>query len=278
MNPLAHSAIGRAGAVIACAAATGLLLAACSASPGSSTSTAASSGPKPGSGGAAGTPSAGPSQSSGLANNSGTGSGSVVSSTSEPFPVAVGNNWIYHATEATPGPSNTVTNKVLSIAPLSGGHQVTMSNTDSITGTTTDSTYIFHPDGSITYPFSQLGTEATIVKGTLQWPPASVINAGQSASSTIEIGLRQGSATNHLTAHITVKGAGTATVTVPAGTYSTTIVQMTENFTVLGHTETIIVRTWMASGVGPVQSTSTIVVLGHSQLVSKLKLGSFKQG
>jgi hypothetical protein len=268
MNPFAHSASSRAGVLIACATAAGLLLGACSNSPSSA-----------GSGSAGSTASSGTSKSStsGGSGNSGTGSASTVSASSVPFPIAVGNTWIYESGTATL--NGTETNKVLSVTPVPGGNRVTMSNTDSIGGATNESTYIFHSDGSITYPFDQIGSQAVLVTGKLEWPPASVINSGQPTSSTIVIGLHQGTATTKkVTAHVTVKGAGTATVTVPAGTYSTTIVQMVEKYTVLGYTGFVTVRTWLANGVGPVQSEATISELGHVQVVSELKLKSFTHG
>lgn len=268
MNPSAHSAPGRAGVVIACAAAAGLLLGACSTAPGSSGS---------GSAGSAPSSSAKSSTSGSSGSSSSSGSTTTVSASSVPFPIAVGNTWIYDSDAATL--SGTVTDKVISVTPVPGGNRVTMSNTDSIGGATSETTYIFHSDGSITYPFSQLGSEAVLVSGKLEWPSASVINSGQSTSSTIVIGLRQGtSTTKKVTAHVTVKGAGTATVIVPAGPYSTTIVQMVERFTVAGYTGTITVRTWLANGVGPVQSEASISELGHVQVVSELKLKSFTHG
>jgi hypothetical protein len=200
-----------------------------------------------------------------------------VSSNSVPFPIAVGNTWVYDSVTLA-GISSTVTDKVISVTPVSGGNQVTMSHTDSIGGATTQETYIFHSDGSISYPFSELGKTAAIIKGSLEWPSASVIASGQPTTSTIEIALATGTSKQHVTARLTVKGAGTATVTVPAGTYSATIVQMTEQFKVLGFTGTIVVQTWVANGVGPVESEATITEAGHSEVVSHLKLVTFTKG
>ena len=53
---------------------------------------------------------------------------------------------------------------------------------------------------------------------------------------------------------------------------------MTEKFTVDGYHATIVVKSWMANGVGPVQSEAELTELGHSQLVSELKLKSFTKG
>lgn len=274
MNPFAHSAAPKAGAVIACAAAAGLLLGACSTGSGSGNSGGSGSGTT-GSGPSSTTPStSGSSSSSG---NSGTGSTTTAASGSVPFPIAVGNTWIYNSDTTTL--NGTVTNKIVAEKPVSSGTQVTMSNHDSFVSTTTDSIFIFHPDGSISYPFSQLQSDATIIKGGIILPSAAVIDSGRSTASTLVMEIHPATGTaQRVTAHITVKGDGTATVTVPAGTYTATVVSMTEKFTVAGYKATIVVKSWMANGVGPVQSEAQLTELGHSQLVSELKLKSFTHG
>jgi hypothetical protein len=270
MNRPAFSASRPAGLLAACAAVACLALAACSTSPSSNNT------------GNSGSPSGGTTPSSKTttsgSSNSG-GSTSVVSSASEPFPIAVGNTWVYQSSIPLTGTTATVTNKVVSVTPVSGGNQVKLSDKDSILpGKTTDETYIFHSDGSITYPSSQLGTSATIIKGSLVWPPASAISSGQSDSYSVEIALNNSSLHGTVVDNVTVKGDGSASVTEPAGTYSANIVQMTEKYKIDGYTETIVVKTWMASGVGPVQSEAVLTAAGHTEVVSELKLKSFTQG
>jgi hypothetical protein len=272
MNRPAFSAsgpAGPAGLLAACATMACLLLAACSNSPSSNSGNS-------GSPGSSSTPSSKTTTSSSTTSG---GSTSVVSSDSEPFPIAVGNTWVYQSSIPLTGTTATVTNKVVSVTPASGGNSVTLSDNDSILpAKTTDETYIFHSDGSITYPSSQLGTSATIIKGSLVWPPASVISSGQSDSYAVEIALNNSTIHGTVTDNVTVKGDGTATVTEPAGTYSATVVQMTEKYKIEGYTETIVVKTWMASGVGPVQSEAVLTAAGHTEVVSELKLKSFTQG
>lgn len=275
MNPFAHSAAPRAGVIIACAAAAGLLLGACSNGSGSGNSGGSSGSGTTGSG--ASSTKSSPSGSSSGSGNSGTGSTTTVASGSVPFPSAVGNTWVYASDTATL--NGTVTNKIVAEKPVSSGTQVTMSNHDSFVSTTTDSVYIFHPDGSISYPFSQLQSDATIIRGGISLPSAAVIDSGRSTSSTVVVEIHPATgAAQRVTAHVTVKGDGTATVTVPAGTYNATVVSMIENFTVAGYKATIVVKSWMANGVGPVQSEAELTELGHSQLVSELKLKSFTHG
>jgi hypothetical protein len=268
MNLFANSAPSRAGVLIASASAAALLLGACSNSPSSAgsgtTGSSASSGTK--------------SSTSGSSGSSNSGSTSTVSSSSVPFPIALGNTWIYQA-NISGFEHGTVTNKVVAVKPVSGGTQATVSDHDSFVSTTTDSVYVFHPDGSISYPFSQLQSGATLVSGGLTLPSAAVVASGQPTSSTVVLEIHPaGAPARRVTAHITVKGDGTATVTVPAGTYTATVVSMTEKFTVSGYRAQIVVMTWMANGVGPVQSQATLTELGHSQLVSQLKLQSFTKG
>jgi hypothetical protein len=273
MNRTIYSARGRAGAAAALIIAAGLVLTAC----GGSGNGSSNSGNSSNSGSSVGSSSSPSSSTTSSSSTSGGGSTSTVSSNSVPFPIAVGNTWVYKSVSLA-GTSSTVTNKILTVTPVSGGNEVTMSNSNTLGGATTQITYIFHSDGSITYPFTQLGTSATIVKGSLQWPPASVIASGQPTSSTLEIAATAGTTKTDVTAHIVVKGDGTATVTVPAGTYSATIVQMKESFTVEGHAETIVVKTWVASGVGPVQSEASISAASINEIVSHLELVSFTKG
>jgi hypothetical protein len=268
MNASAFPVRTAAAAVLAGAV---LVLAGCGNSPSSS------SGGSSNNGNSGATSPATPSGGSSSSSPSGTGSTTTVSSESVPFPIAVGNTWVYKSITLV-GLSSKVINKVISVTPAAGGSKVTMSDTESLTGKTTEERFIFHSDGSITYPSSQLGTDAVITKGALIWPPASVIDAGGSSSSTVEMQVTSGSAKQDVTAHITVKGDGSATVTVPAGTYSTTIVQMREAYSIAGFKGTIVVKTWLASGVGPVQSEATINFGGRSELVSHLELISFTKG
>ena len=253
--------LGRASAIAAWVAAIGLLSTACG------TSSPGSSGPATNSGGSSSSQSTSPASSG--------QSTPTVSSGSVPFPIAVGNTWTYDSTTATG--TSTVVDKVVSVSPVPGGNQVTMSNQIG-SAAPTDITYVFHSNGTITYPFNQYGSSLKIISGTIEWPSAASIAAGQASSSTVVMALTSNGATQDVTAHITVKGGGTTSVTVPAGTYTATIVQMTESFEMLGHSGSIVVRDYMASGVGPVQDEATLSIAGVNETVAQLKLVSFTQG
>jgi hypothetical protein len=274
MNIAASSSRRRAGSAAALLAATGLTLAAC----GGGSSPGSSSGGSNSGGASSGAPSTGSSTpASGTSSNSGSGSTSTTSALSVPFPIGVGNTWVYKAISLG-GLTSTVTNKMTAVTPVSDGNKVTMTDTESISGKTNQETFIFHSDGSISYPSNALGSTAVVVKGGIVWPPASVIDSGQTTTSNLEIAIINGSIRDDVAAHITVKGDGTASVTVPAGTYTATIVQMTEEYTFSGYKGTITVKTWVANGVGPVESEASIEELGHTEDVSHQELVSFTKG
>jgi hypothetical protein len=148
---------------------------------------------------------------------------------------------------------------------VSGGDLVTMADANHIAGVTkpTQVTYMFYSDGSIGVPFTQFeGGKVTIKSGSIVWPSASEIASGQSHSSVLAISFKTSGQTINEKVHVTVKGDGTQRVTVPAGTYQASVVQQTMTETVFGHRVNTVVRTWLAPGVGPVQSE----VLGQGGL------------
>jgi hypothetical protein len=249
-------------ATVALATVAGLALAGCGTS--AATSGAASSTTAPGH---AATSSATP------------GSGGVVSAASLPFPVAVGNTWVYDSSVSSGGSTSTVTNKILSVVRVTGGSRVTESYADSLSSSTTRSTYIFHSDGTITFPLSQ-ATGGTLVSssGGILLPSAADIATGKPYRSVLTLGFKQDDGIMKEISHVTVQGAGTATVTVPAGTYRATIVDMTMAMTVSGTTVSIKIRTWVANGVGQVKSEVLTGFAGHVVVTGIEELKSFTKG
>jgi hypothetical protein len=203
--------------------------------------------------------------------------GTTAASASVPFPVGVGNTWVYKTDSALTGSSGSVTDKMTAVSAVSGGQRVSMLNTIDIDGTTTKNTaiYVFHADGSISYPIQNMGSSISVTGDSVFWPPASQMSSGTPYHSTLHLSLNANGALVRTTAHMTVQGEGTSSVTVPAGTYSATVVKMTESFTLQGHTSDIVITTWLASGVGPVQSEATLNELGANHVISELKLESF---
>lgn len=126
-------------------------------------------------------------------------------------------------------------------------------------------TYLFHADGSISYPRGSFspGSGVTVTSNGVVWAPASVIASGRPSQSTL---------------NISIKAAGTATVTVPAGTYQTTVVLVTERLEIVGITASIQVKTWLAPDVGPVKELVTTNEGTTASVVANEELLSFTKG
>jgi uncharacterized protein DUF3108 len=202
------------------------------------------------------------------------------SSASVPFPVAVGNTWNYKITTA--GESGTTINKMTTVTPAAGGQQVTMLTTDHIgsLNASAKETYLFHSDGSIGYPLGSFspGSGVTVTSNGVVWPPASVIASGKPSQSTLNISIKAAGQHLSTTAHVTVQGDGTVTVTVPAGTYQATVVLVTERLEIVGITASIQVKTWLAPNVGPVKELVNTNEGGTTSVVANEELLSFTKG
>ncbi len=207
-------------------------------------------------------------------------SNSFVGSPSIPFPVAVGDTWVYQTTIANIKEKNSVTtNKIVSAGPTSAGYQVTMSETTDVGGsvTTLQPVYTFYPNGTIWYPVPQ--AYGVLVAGSrVLWPDAAGLASGRAYHSMLRVGVNQAGSSRYENANVTVQGAGTTTVTVPAGTYHATVVDMTIA-TKAGNSGTAVeVRTWLAPGTGPVKSETLIHAADKTELSITNQLLSFTQG
>ena len=208
------------------------------------------------------------------------GGATGASSASVPFPVAVGNTWNYKIT--TFGESGTTINKMTAVTPASGGQQVTMLTTDHVgsLNASAKQTYLFHSDGSIGYPLGTFspGSGVTVTSNGVVWPPASVIASGKPSQSTLNISIKAAGQNFNTTAHVTVQGDGTATVTVPAGTYQATVVLVTERLEIVGIPASIQVKTWLAPNVGPVKELVNTNEGGATSALANEELLSFTKG
>lgn len=275
MNGHAQYLRNPAGAVAAIAITAGLVLAGCGGAGGSSASSGSGSS---GSGSTGSASSSAPSSSS-SASSSSSGSTSVVSSATVPFPVGVGDTWTYKTTFGQ------TINKMTAVKPVSGGQQVTMATTSTTEGTTTGNTayYVVDADGSISLPFSQFNTSSSgasvkLISGSIFWPPAAELASGKAYHSTLRIEYSVAGKRQKIDAHVTVQGAGTQSVTVPAGTYSATVVDMTMSETFDGVVVGSEVKTWLATGVGPVQTEVIVDEAGTDHTLAEDKLVSYKAG
>jgi hypothetical protein len=243
MNRLFVPRRGTAAAALVLAAA-GLTLAGCK---GSSTAAGSASSPAAGhSSKAAG---------KGSSSSGSSGSGSSGTSLAAYFPVGVGDTWVYKTTDAGIS-DHTVTNKMTKVAAVAGGDRVTMT-TNTGDGRPLRLTYIFHSDGSITMPLSQLsepGAKVALVAGKILWPSAAQLASGQPYQGKLIFTVTVDGHTIREVSHVKVRGGGTQSVTVPAGTYNAQVVDetMTERFD--GVKVTTHLTTWVVNGVGPVKS------------------------
>ena len=211
--------------------------------------------------------------SSPAAAGAGTGTSSGASFTGTPlFPVAVGNTWVYQVTTAGI-PGGTAVDKVTAVMPAAGGNQVT--TTHEFHGTTVRETLLFGSNGTISMPLPSLGSSTFKIRsGGIVWPSHAQILSGQPYSSTAKASVTIAGQTRNISTHVTVQGAGSATVTVPAGTYHTTVIDDTLTEKLMGVSVSIRIRTWLAPGVGPVKSQVTT----DGTTVSGEALKSFTKG
>jgi hypothetical protein len=255
----------------AAAAATGLALAGCGGSTTGSGSTAT------GSGGSASQPAA----SSGASSAGGSAAAAGTVSAPAIFPVAVGDTWVYQ--EKLTATHGTVTNQVASVTATASGERVIMKSRNEMADlphTATSATFIIHPDGSISVPLTQVATTGVTIKsGSIIWPSAAQLASGQPHTSTLLVTIAEAGRTMTVHAHIVVRGAGTQTVHVPAGTYQATVINETMTEKVMGFRVSLDIRTWLASGVGPVKSEVLTKAGSLSNgITSEQELKSFTKG
>ena len=212
--------------------------------------------------------------SSGSASSVSTGSGAAAF-----FPLVVGNKWVY--IDKLSGQQGTVRNQVVSVTPVASGNKVIMKDQDDLGGgapNTTTSALIVHSDGSISVPMTTMGDSFKIKSGSVVWPSAAQLASGQPHHDTLVITTTLAGQTSTLRAHVVVKGEGTQTVTVPAGTYQATVIDevMSEKFS--GIAVDMDIRTWVANGVGPVKTELTTNAAGKTAIVNDQELKSFTKG
>ena len=153
-----------------------------------------------------------------LTTRPGTAAKGFAQANSIPFPVAVGNTWIYQTSAG--GQTGRTTNKIVGAAPGSNGYRVTVSSTTDVGGSATNvaPVYTFYLDGTIGYPVPPV-SGVPVTGGSVRWPDAAGLASGKAYHSVLRI---QGG-----NADVTVQGAGTALVSVPAGAYRASVVKTT---------------------------------------------------
>ena len=200
---------------------------------------------------------------------------SFVKANSIPFPVAVGNTWVYRTTAS--GQTGQTTNRIVSAGPTPAGYEVTMSSTTDIAGTATavQPVYVFYPDGTIGYPVPPVNG-LSVAGGSIRWPDAAGLASGRAYHSVLRI--LDSQTGQYETANVTVQGEGTTSVRVPAGTYQASVVDTIIAAKVGGYATTVEVATWIAPGTGPVQTAVLIQAAGKTELTTTNVLLSFTKG
>ena len=242
-------------ALAGCGSAAGLSSAASSSSPAGATSSA--------NGTTSATPAATPAASP----------GSVVAAGSIPFPVAVGDTWVYDVVTSISSLHALDTKKVVEVTSMPAGHQVTMS--DSAVPGAADSTlqhYLFYGNGQIGYPVHEAHGVSVVSSNGVTWPDAADAASGRTYHSVLNIKLSSGQVK---TANVTVQGGGTQSVSVLAGTYRATVVTITMVSKQGSFTTTAVMTVWTAAGTGPVKTQQVVKAGGKTQLITTSELVSF---
>jgi len=198
----------------------------------------------------------------------GAASKSFAKANSIPFPVAVGNTWVYQTQVG--GATGKTTNRIVAAGPGSAGYLVQVSSATNVAGASNAGTdgYTFYPDGTIGYPAPSVNG-VSVTGGGIRWPNAAALASGRAYRSTLKLQIGTSGATED--AGVNVYGAGTETVTVPAGTYQASVVVTT----ITAKGETIIVTTWIAPGVGTVKTQVQISGAGAAGATTTEELLSF---
>ena len=199
--------------------------------------------------------------------------GSVVAPGSIPFPVAVGNTWVYQVVASINNAHALDTKKVLDVTPVPGGNRVTMS--DSIgpgTPVTTQEHYLFFDNGQLGFPVNEAHGVSVVSGNGVIWPDAAGVASGRAYHSVLHIKLAGGQSE---TANVIVQGGGTESVTVPAGTYRATLVTTSIVTTVGSFTSISTLKVWTAPGIGPVKTEQLLKAGGKTKLTTTTTLLSF---
>ena len=199
--------------------------------------------------------------------------GSVVAAGSIPFPVAVGDTWVYDVVTSISNVHALDTKKVVEVTPMPDGRQVTM--LDSAVPGAADSTlqhYLFYGNGQIGFPVNEAHGVSVVSSNGVTWPDAAGAASGRRYHSVLNIKLSSGQVK---TANVTVQGGGTQSVSVLAGTYRATVVTITMVSNEGSFTTTAVVKVWTAAGTGPVKTQQVVKAGGKTQLITTSELVSF---
>jgi hypothetical protein len=166
------------------------------------------------------------------------------------------------------------TKSVTGVTSVPDGHRVTMSDSlgPGSAATTTLEQYLFYDNGQLGFPVSDAHGVSVVSSNGVVWPDAAGVASGRPYHSVLNTKLSSG---RYETANVTVQGGGTQSVSVPAGTYRTTLVTITMVMKVGSFTTTAVVKVWTAPGTGPVKTEQIIRAAGKTDLITTSALLSF---
>lgn len=193
---------------------------------------------------------------------------SFVKANSIPFPIAVGNTWVYQTIRG--GAAGRTTDRIVAAGAGSAGYQVTTTSTIDVAGAATavQPVYVFYPDGSIGYPLPAVGG-LPVTASAIRWPAVAVLASGRAYHSVLRVQVAQTG--QYQNADVTVQGGGTTSVTVPAGTYQASVVRTT----ITAKAGTIEETAWIVQGIGTVKTVVLVRAAGRPGLTATDELLSF---
>jgi hypothetical protein len=190
----------------------------------------------------------------------------------------VGDTWIYQTRSSVNGELGTTTNRVVSAASTSAGYRVALASTSNVAGAiaTTEPVFYFHSDGTIAYPVTSTGGISVV--GSVLWPDAAGLQSGYVYHSVLRVQVSSGGSLKYENANVTVQGAGTTPVTVPAGTYQALLVKMTFGMKVGNFSTSVVISTWLAASTGPVRTEVDVTGGGQAKVITTSELLKFSKG
>ena len=107
----------------------------------------------------------------------------------------------------------------------------------------------------------------SVAGGGIRWPDAAGLASGRAYHSVLRI--LDSHTGQYENANVTVQGAGTTSVSVPAGTYQASVVDTIIAAKVGGYITTVELTTWIAQGVGPVKTKELIIAADKPNSASR---------
>jgi hypothetical protein len=207
------------------------------------------------------------------------------------YPVAVGNTWVYRVDYGSALGLGVVTDteQMTKVRQVATGTRVTIERTFHYqNGRYPDFTstvdYVFHKNGSLTVPFQNgiqtRGTTITVKSGSIVWPTPQTLESGHESTGHIRASIKSAGQTINADVLVAVRGAGPASVRVPAGSFPRARIlhqDLVETISRISTRITIKTTTYLVEGVGMVKSTVDSGLPGSGGAVTT-KLISFRRG